>query len=251
MPVKSLNFTKLSTPLWDPQLSQPNTPILEVYEDAPAGLDRDQLKTTITPFESPNPRFNAYTAKHDSVTRIPDTYSPFDPNSDETYDQYIVRRRNFEIFEFQNNPGQLYSALPLAEMKRFLNRWSDCLQIPKPTLARRSVNLRSLEAAIQTSPSLVTLIRGYNLAEVILSTPVSMLDVDSDRTQENIEIQDAKRKAGKIRFLKLAIQADNQMVQIRIGQNGTIRFADYPGHPPTLEVLDKLEPLIDLNSIPT
>ena len=249
MAVKAFNFMRFQPSLWTEQqvaqTSSAGTPVLNVSEDAPSNSDRTQLKTTVTPLTSPNSSFNAYTAKHDTVAWVRGAYTPTDPDSEDTEDQCFVRPRNFPIFEFRNNPGQIYTSMPLSEIKRMLHRYQQGSALFNPTLTQRTINLRLLESALQTNPALAVVINGYELNNVLLSTPVTRLDVDAERTRDNIEIQNAKTRAERMRFLKFYVQSNGQMVSLRVGENGSVKFPHYPDEATALKVFETLEPIID------
>ena len=247
MAAKVFNSVRFQPSPLTPQLGTQANPgrsiVFDVAEPAPSSADRPVLKTTVTSSDSPNPAFNAYTAKHDTVVLVRDTYLSTDPDSDETEDQCFIRPRHFPIFELRDTPGLVYTSMPLTEIRKMLNRYQEQHGHNGEDLMRRTVDLRCLEIELQGNPSLPVVIHGYDLSNVLLSTPVDR-DVDAQRTRENVEIQEAKVRAERMRFLKAYVQADRQMVSVRIAENGSVRFPNYPDDTIALELLEKLEPLI-------
>ena len=248
MATKAFNFVTFEPSLWAGQQGSQTDPdgnaVLNVSENAPSSADRSLLKTTVTSVASANTSFNTYTAKHDTVLWVRDTYLSTDPDSDETEDQCFVRPKQFQIFEFRNAPGSIYTSMPLTAIRQMYNRYKE-EGYGNSDLKRRTTNLLCLESTLQGNPSLVVVIHGYDLINVLLSTPVARMDVDAERTRENVEIQDAKTKAERMRFLKLYVQATGQMVSLRVGENGSVRFPNYPDEAAALEVLEMLNPIID------
>ena len=217
--------------------------VMEISEEAPFDASREKLKTVVTLLDSPSDVFNVYEVKHDMVTYVRDVYPLADPSSDDVEDRCLIRRREFPVFEFRDTPGVIYTSMPLTEVRRMCRRYEEEYSW-KSSIGRRAVNLLCLEENLQREPSMAVVVQGYELLNVLLSTPVNRMDVDAERTLDNVEIQDAKTRAEKIRFLKLYIQAGGQMVSLRVGENGTVRFPNYPDDPVALKALERIEPVI-------
>ena len=254
MAIKTFTFATFEPPLWDAQYKSTGDLggdlVLDVSEDAPPHLNRTLLRTRITTVPSPNPKFGVYTATHDVVVRVSGTYptavSVNDPDSDQLEDQFYTRPRTFTVFELRDAPGQIYTAMPIPQIKQMIQRFQKSHGHNGSVARTRTVNLRELERALKADLGLVVVIHGYDLANVLLSTPVARLDVDADadETEANLEVQHAKTRAEKLRFLKLYVQAQDQMVSVRVGENSSVRFPSYPDDGPALKVLELIEPIV-------
>ena len=248
MAVKMFAFARFEPPLWvvsdnpDPAEASSGDIVLDVAEDAPPQTDRPLLKTTVQALPSPNSNFNAYIARHDVVVRVRDAYG--DPSSDELEDQCYVRPRPYNIFELRNSPGQVYTTMPLLQIKQMIRRLQETHRASGALPQLRDVDLRALEDALKTNGGMNVVIHGYDLANVLWLTPVSRLDIDANETAANLEAQQAKTRAENMRVLKLYVQAPNQMVSVWVGANGSVKFRNYPGDDNAMHVLEMIEPII-------
>ena len=252
MVVRTFTFTSFLPRLWDAPHIPPEEAggeiVLDVEGNAPPSSNRSLLKTTVRALPSPNSSFNAYVVRHDVVVRVRDAYptaaSDSDPDSDELEDLHLTRPRNYSAFELRDTPGQVYTTMPLPQINQMLNRVQESRGLSGVLLEPREVNLHDLENALKSDGTINVVIHGYDLKDVLWSTPVSRLDIDANQTTENQEAQHAKSRAANMRVLKLYVQVPNQMVSARVGANGSVKFPNYPGDDKAMYVLEILEPII-------
>ena len=252
MAVKTFTSTRLSPPMWDSQHIPAGGPsgdiVLDVAEDAPPASDRSLLKTRVRVLPSPHSGFNAYVATHDVVMRVSGTYptaaSAGDPDSDDLEDQCYTRPRSYNVFELRDAPGQVYTTMPLAQIKQMIRRFHETHGASHTRSEPRIVNLHNLESTLKGAPGINVVVHGYDLENVLWSTPVSRLDIDANETTANLEAQNTKSSAENMRVLKLYVQAIRQMVSARVGVNGIVKFPNYPGDEEAMYVLATLEPFI-------
>ena len=257
MAVKTLNFVRFEPSLWgevmDP--SQSVTKVLDAFESAPDGVDRNQLRTRVNLHPlSPHSAFAALTAIHDIVVPIRGAYAPLeggDDDPDTLQDRLLVRPKDYNIFEFRSRAGQIYANMPISYIKRMSFRQRQTLTEDGEsgaTLSVRLVNLPNLENALKQTTALSVKVVGYRLERVLLSTPITRLDVLAEEIESNTEMQDAKGKAERMRFLIIDVVTESALIRVRVAENGAVNFPDYPGDGIALDVLESLEPIIDKQS---
>ena len=257
MVAKTLNFVRFEPSLWD-GLVDPSPlliNVLDVAETAPEGAGRNQLRTKVNLHpSSPNDAFDALTATHDTVVQIKGAYVPSDDDDDDTdelQDRFLVRPKDFNIFEFKGKSGQIYANMPLTHIKKMSHRHKQTAKEDGQsgsTLNLRLVSLPNLETALKHATTIAVTVVGYGLDRVLLSTPVTRLDVLAEEIETNTEMQDAKGKAENMRTLMMDVAVEDELVRVRIGENGAAYFRSYPGDGLALTVLEILEPFIDSHS---
>jgi hypothetical protein len=89
---------------------------------------------------------------------------------------------------------------------------------------------------------------GYTLRNVRSTTPITNLDVLGVRMDQNSEVQDARHRASNIAAITFDLQNEQQIIRVRVNQNGSVTFANYPGDATALAVLDRLEAYISNSS---
>ena len=65
---------------------------------------------------------------------------------------------------------------------------------------------------------------------------------------QNSEVQHVKGRAGQIRAITFDLQSGNDIIRVRVSQNGSVTFSSYPGDGTALTVIDRLEAYINNNS---
>ncbi len=162
-----------------------------------------------------------------------------DPDS--LQERIFVQPREFQIYEFGDKTGQLYVTTPELIMRQMLRRhrstYTDDID-----LSRRIVDLDCLEK--QLAPATID---GYLLTDVLLGSPVQRVEIVGQRLGQNDEVQDVKERADKLRALQFSWtrRGMDRVVDVRVAENGAVRFTDYPGDETALRVLGDLEPLIE------
>ena len=250
MAKKVLSFAQFQPPLWDGaggQAPQTANTVLEVEVDAPDGSGRDSLRTKFASIPvTPNDAFNSFLATHDLVKHVQayaDTDGGGGPDPNVIEDRTYIQPKQFPAHEFRSTPGQFYMAAPETVVRQMFRRFKASGQGSDTVFNRRIVQIRNLEEDLVD----VTVV-GYKLANVQFSTPVATYEVTGQLMTQNIEVQDAKAKAGDMKAITFNLQSGNEIVRVQIAQNGAVTFLNYPGDDNALTILGQLEQVIAKNS---
>ena len=224
-------------------LDAPTAPAaLAVAEPAPDGVDRQELKTVFHALASTaHDSFGTFSVRHDEVRRIR-AYADGaddDPDPDVVMERSLVQPRDFHLYEFRNNPGQIYVTTQEAVVRRIYRRARETHGQQGMALNLRRTRLDDLEGSLNN-----TEIIGYKLVDILSNTPISTYDVVGEDIRNNQEIQDAKNRAGDMKALAVRLQHGNEIIEVWVYQNGVVTFLDYPGDNPGLGLLDLLNPII-------
>ena len=103
-----------------------------------------------------------------------------DPNPDDVMDRSFVQPRDFHLYEFRNNPGQVYVTTPEAVVRRVFRRARETHRGQGIALNLRVINLGDLEDALNNAE-----IIGYKLVDVLSNTPIATYDVLGDDIRNN------------------------------------------------------------------
>lgn len=241
---KTFNFASFNPMLWNSaSSSDPTTPVLEVQQLAPQGSPRSVLKTKLFLRQTtPHDAFSAFNGRHDIIKKL-EAYAPREDDgteSDALQEQIYVSPSEFHAYQFRNNPTHLYITASDTIIRSILKRYRETTKDYSGTLSRRVVHINDLEKSL-----LEMEIVGYTLRNVLSETPITNLDVSGVRMDQNAEVQGAKGRAGSIASITFDLQNGQQIIRVRVTQNGSVAFADYPGDATALAVLDKLEAYIN------
>ena len=244
---KSLNFAVFDPMLWGGVVpSDPSAPVLEVQQLAPSGSPRAILKTRVfSRPTSPHDAFSAFNGRHDVVKRV-QAYAPVDENGSETdalQEQIYVQPIEFHAYQLQTAPTNLYMTASDLTIKAVFRRYRETTGNYHATLSCRVVNIGDLEQRLSEME-----IVGYTLRNVRSTTPITNYDVLGPQMDQNTEVQSAKSRAGDIAAITFELQSDQQILRVRVSQNGSVTFANYPGDAIALGVLDRLEAYIGNSS---
>lgn len=217
-------------------------PPLTVAESAPDGVDRAELKTVFhTVPTTAHDAFTTFSVRHDEVRNIR-AYAAGtddDPSPDDVTERSLVQPKDFHLYEFRDDPRQVFVTTPEAVVRRMFRRARATHSQQGMALNLRNTNLGDLETALSSAE-----IIGYKLVDVLSNTPIANYDVLGEDISNNNEIQNAKSRAGDIKALAIRLQHQNEIIAVWIYQNGAVTFLDYPGDNTGLGLLDQLNPII-------
>ena len=232
--------------LWSQaNLSDGDSTVLSVSELAPEGSPRKNLRTKVfSRAETPHEAFNAFNGVHDVCRRYMAYAESDEGGADQTdteqlQEQIYVSPSYFHAYELRRIPGMFYATSSESLLKQIFRRYRETNQRQDVTFNQRVVQIADLELALRNDMSADTV--GYTFRNVSSETTITSMDVEGSQMGENQEVQDAKNRAESIRFIKLDLQIGEHLHRIRIGENGSVSFAKYPGDETALAVLDLLE----------
>ena len=215
---------------------------LAVAELSPDGVDREELKTVFhTVPVTAHDAFETFSVRHDEVRNIR-AYAEGtddDPNPDDVTDRSFVQPRDFHLYEFRNNPGQVYVTTQETVVRRIYRRARETHDDQGMALNLRIINLGDLEDALND-----TEIIGYKLVDVLSNTPIATYDVLGEDIRNNLEVQAAKGRAGQMKAVAIRLQHGDEIISVWVYQNNTVTFLNYPGDNSGLGLLNLLNPII-------
>ena len=239
MTKKLFTYARVRPAPWVMTANVDDAPIT-FMEPAPEGINRNFLRTTITPHEeSPNGAFGLWEVDHDVVGRVA-AYDETDENGedpDEVRERAFVRRQSFYLYEFFSGPGMLYGATSETALRRVFRRYKNSTS---STYELRAVRLNDLEEVLKRD-WVGTSIAGYKLIGVAMTTLVRTLTMAGDDLENNVEAQDAKEKARDTAAITFRLQHGEQMISVQVSNTGAVTFQDYPGDEAALGFLEQLE----------
>ena len=201
-------------------------PPLAVAELAPDGVDREELKTVFHTLPvTAHDAFGTFSVRHDEVRSIR-AYAEGtddDPSPDDVTERSFVQPRDFHLYEFRNNPGQVYVTTQEAVVRRVYRRARETHGNQGMALNLRNTSLGDLEATLNNAE-----IIGYKLVDVLSSTPIATYDVLGDDISNNREVQDAKNRAGAMKALAIRLQHGGEIIAVWVYQNSAVTFLNYP-----------------------
>ena len=179
---------------------------------------------------SPHDAFGPFDVMHDIPTRLR-SYPDSDEDgtdSEETTERIYIRPYPFEVYEFLQTPGLLYCTTSDLVLRQMFRRYRNSAEGRGAGFRHRVVRLDELEGTLRREwPG--TNIAGYKLQDVLLTTHVGTYDVLGNEMENNLEAQDAKTKAGKIKAVAFSTQYGNQIIRAMVSNTGAVMFLDYPG----------------------
>ena len=229
-----------------------HSPVLSVSELAPQGAPREHLRTKVfSRLETPHPAFNAFNGVHDICRRYvayaeTDDVGADQDTIDEVQEQIYVSPSHFHAYELRRNPGMFYATASESTLKQMFRRYRNTTQQHDATFNQRVVQIADLEPVLRGNMVADTV--GYTFRNVTSVTTITTMDVEGPQIGENREVQNAKQRAESIRFIKFDLQWGEHLHRVRIGENGSVSFASYPGDETALAVLDLLEGYVSAHS---
>ena len=238
MPRKAFQFVEFEPALWDmPNQVDTTVPVLDVEGSAPQGAPRPTLRSRVFPrADTPNDAFQAFNGRHDTVGRIIE-YERSD--EDTTTERIFVRPSEFQAYELRRSPGWLYVTASDSTLKQMFRRYRESTGEFGTTFNRRIVRIGDLEQRLNEME-----IVGYTLGNVRSTTPISNYDVLGQQMDQNTEVQDARNRAERIRAITFDLLRGDTILRVRVAENGSVTFFDYPGDATALGVIDRLETYI-------
>ena len=218
-------------------------PPLAVAESSPDGVDREVLKTVFHSLPTTaHDAFGTFSVRHDEVRNIRAYAEGTDdnPNPDDVTDRNFVQPRDFLLYEFHNSPGQVYVTTQEPVVRKIFRRARETHVDQGMTLNLRNINLEEFEGALNNAE-----IIGYKLVDVLSNTPIATYDVLGEDIRNNNEIQDAKRRAGRMKAVAIRLQSGNEILSVWVYQNNAVTFLNYPGDDSGLGLLNLLDPIIE------
>ena len=189
--------------------------------------------------DSPNDEFRPYNVVHDEYRRYT-AYDLADPSSDSEVDVTLVYPRRFGVYELKKQPGSFYAATSANNMREIFRRYRDSTRNESAVLRVRNLDIQCLEMAIKDAE-----VVGYTLLDVLGATTLRRLQAEGPQISDNPEAQDWVQRAGHVQTISIQLQAGTLFLQLEIRDNSSITFRDYPGDSTALDVIAKLESLID------
>ncbi len=148
---------------------------IAVAELAPDGVERQELKTVFLGLPTTaHDAFDTFAVRHDEVRQVR-AYTEGtddDPSPDEVTERRYVQPRDFHLYEFKNNPGQVYVTTQEPVVRRMYRRARETHDDLGLALNLRSTKLGELESALNNAE-----IIGYKLVDVLSNTPIATYDV--------------------------------------------------------------------------
>ena len=188
----------------------------------------------------PSDEFAPYNVRHDNYRRHT-AYDPNDPFSDSEVETVWVHSERFAVYELERTPGALYAATTTDRMKDVFRRYREFAKDESAVLNDRVLNIQSFEKTLVDAE-----VVGYVLKQVS-GTPFSYDRVHMEGAQiaQNSEAQGLVRRAGQMKMLTVELQSGISILRLEVRDDGSITFLNYPGDSIALDVINKLEPLID------
>lgn len=244
MPARRFTFARFEPHLWQVKAGPVDNPmpiVLDIEVPAPDGAQRDTLRTKIVRrAESPNPAFRSFVVSQDEYASFLD-YK--DANTDETIERTRTYPATFQIHELHNFPGAMYANVGVSALKEVLRRYRESTGKAAVVLHQRIVRLEELERLLKAEGEVS--IQGYVLLNVRSTPPIDRLAADGANVDTNAEVVDAKRRAEGIHRISFDLVRDTQVLGVRVGVQGDVRFMNYPGDAIALGALAWLDDRID------
>ena len=133
----------------------------------------------------------------------------------------------------------MYVTASDAALKQMFRRYRETTGQYGTAFRRRIVRIGDLEERLNEMEMV-----GYTLGNVRSTTPISSYDVLGQQMDQNVEVQDARNRAGRIWAITYELQRGDVILRVRVSEGGTVMFFDYPGDETALEVIDRLETYI-------
>ena len=241
---KTFHFVAFAPMIWDRiDPSDTSTPVLDVHQTAPEGSPRKLLRTRVyNRVDTPHDGFDGFVGRHDVVRKYEEYVPPEEDGQedDRMQERISIQLTGFQSYELRRNPGWIYTTASDSVQKSLFRRYRETSGQHGTTFNRRVVRIGELEESLNDMQ-----VVGYTLANVLSSTPISNLDVRGQRMTDNVEVQNAKGRAGQIRSISVELQSGNSIVSVSISELGSVSFNNYPGDGIALSVLDTLDNYID------
>lgn len=238
MAVKRFTFAQFEPALWSLPETDSDGPVLEIGVPAPDGASRDEVRSRVFAIPAKlHDSFVAYNVVHDEWDRVTTYESEAD---DKTTERVLVFPTHFTVFEFAAKPGRLYATASFSTLKEILRRFREASSQASIGLSRRVVRVNDLQRYLQDASSAIQVV-GYTFNDVKSYTPVRRLQAQGDRMDANPEVQDWRSRAGHVQAIDIEMQRGNEILTVRVKDDGSVTFLRYPGDTTALAVLDWLD----------
>ena len=178
-------------------------------------------------------------AVHDEVHKV-STYDPEDPQSDAETEVTYVYPQRFRLYNFNADANVYYVDTSHGNLKEVHRRYRATTGDESATINIRRLDLRQLRHELEDVEEFE-----YSLQNVDAQRPYRLLRVRGPQIGENDEAQEFIDRARDIRWIVFILQRPSGDLNIRISDDGSITFLNYPDDATILDIFHALDPLIE------